>query len=202
MSSWRRSWLVVAALLACCGPVDVRTPAAAPAPVRVAPGPQPAQHPYCQNAAPVVPCVEGRCTTAGDECVAGICQPLWNWDCQHRCRPADVAEVLCHGNSAHHGVFRDGRLVQYLAVLQSANLSNCGRPAWQIFDVVPDTEPRAVLDRDSISHWWSPVYDCEKVRPSRYERSDLLASPEAAAWTLYLIISERRSGHGEVQPNE
>jgi len=202
MSSWLRSLVWLGSLCA-CGPVDVRTPAAVPAATRTDPGTLPPLHPYCQNAAPPVPCVDGRCSVLGDECVAGLCQPLWDWDCQHRCRPADVPDVLCHGNSAHHGAFRDGRRVQYLAVQMPADLSNCGRPAWRVYDVTPDTAPRPWLDTDSLSHWFSPVFDCEKGAPARYERRDLLASAGAAPWSLYLVLDvpHVRAGRGQVQPN-
>ena len=203
MSSWLRSSVLFLAALVSCGPAERRTPAALQPVGRRNAGPTPAVHPYCQNAAPLVPCADGRCSQAGDECVDGYCQPLWDWDCEHRCRPADVPQILCHGNSAHHAVFQDGRRVQYVSVLLPAELSTCGRPAWQIYDVTPDTAPRPWLDRDSLSHWWSPVFDCERGQVGRYERADLLSTPEASFWSLYLLLDvpHPRAGHGQVHPN-
>ncbi len=205
MSSWLRSvgpcW--VAWLVACGSPSAHRTPVAVPQAVRGEPGPLSPLHPYCENAAPVTACVDGRCAQAGDECVDGLCVALWDWDCEHRCRPADVPQILCHGNSAHHGVFRDGRRVRYLSALMPPELSNCGRWSWRVYDVVPDEAPRPWLDTDSLSHWFSSSYDCERGQVGRYERADLLSTAEASGWSLYLMLDVQhpRAGHGQVQPN-
>lgn len=156
-------------------------------------------HPYCQRAAPMPSCAPGGCPEASD-CVAGQCVPLWDADCAHRCAPGDVPDVLCQGNSAHHGVFRDGRLVRYIAVRVPSAVSNCGRSAWRVYDVSPDLRSRSWLDSVSLGYWFSPVFDCEKGSVARYERPDLLASPSAANWAIYLLVADGGGGPREVQP--
>ncbi len=82
-------------------------------------------------------------------------------------------------------------------------LSNCGRWSWRVYDVVPDEAPRPWLDTDSLSHWFSSSYDCERGQVGRYERADLLSTAEASGWSLYLMLDVQhpRAGHGQVQPN-
>ena len=192
-----RRALVFAAFCLACGPMPgVSRPASKHAERPPAAWPDPV--PYCQRPAPMPACANG-CPEASD-CIEGQCVPLWEADGGHRCIPADRPAVLCQGNSAHHGVFVDGRQVRYLSVLMPAALSALGRAAWRVYDASPDVRPRPWLDTVSLSYWFSSVLDCEKGSVSRYERADLLSSPEAANWSLYLLVADGGGGPREVIP--
>ena len=189
--------LLLALLCLACGPMPgVSRPASKQAERPPAAWPDPV--PYCQRPAPMPACANG-CPEASD-CIEGQCVPLWEADGGHRCIPADRPAVLCQGNSAHHGVFVDGRQVRYLSVLMPAALSALGRAAWRVYDASPDVRPRAWLDNVSLSYWFSSVLDCEKGSVSRYERADLLSSPEAVNWSLYLLVADGGGGPREVLP--
>ena len=189
--------LVFAAFCLACGPMPgVSRPASKHAERPPAAWPDPV--PYCQRPAPMPACAPG-CPAASD-CIDGLCVPVWEADGGHRCIPADRPAVLCQGNSAHHGVFVDGRQVRYLSVLMPAALSALGRAAWRVYDASPDVRPRPWLDTVSLSYWFSSVLDCEKGSVLRYERADLLSSPEAANWSIYLLVADGGGGPREVIP--
>lgn len=189
--------LLLALLCAACGPMPgVSKPASRQAERPAAAWPDPV--PYCQRPAQMPACGSG-CPEASD-CIEGQCVPLWEADGGHRCIPADRPAVLCQGNSAHHGVFVDGRQVRYLSVLMPAALSALGRAAWRVYDASPDVRPRPWLDTVSLSYWFSSVLDCEKGSVPRYERADLLSSPEAVNWSLYLLVADGGGGPREVLP--
>ena len=189
--------LVFAAFCLACGPmpgVSRPTPRQTERPAAAWPDPVP----FCQRPAPMPACGAG-CPEASD-CIEGQCVPVWEADGGHRCIPADRPAVLCQGNTAHHGVFTDGRQVRYLSVLMPAGLSSLGRAAWRVYDASPDLRPRPWLDTVSLSYWFSSVLDCEKGSVPRYERADLLSSPEAANWSLYLLVADGGGGPREVLP--